>query len=113
MKKILEANISIKNESEVEKYSALLKKNRNLRIEIKSLLSEQKESQKKIEEMKKSINIFGITSRLSQTCEMEQIVERQKIAGTTNPSKRELIKFRDNLLDENDKLLFQLKRRLI
>ncbi len=111
MKRMLKGNVCIKNETEVEKYSEFLKKNRNLRIEIKSLLSEQKECQKKIEELKRSINVFGIHPRLSQTCEMDPFFERK--SSVANPTKRELIKFRDYLLDENDKLLFQLKRKLL
>ena len=112
MRKILNSNISIKNDVEIEKYSTFLQKNRNLRIDIKSLLSEQKESQKRIEELKKSINIFGINTRLSQTSEIGKVIERQRASTCANPTKRELIKFRDYLLEQNEKYLFQLKLKL-
>lgn len=113
MKKISDKSVDIKNNKEVEKYSAFLKKNRSLRIEIKSLLCEQKESEKKIEEMKKMINVYGLSGRLSLTLENEQIREKHKLGNTRNTTKRELIIFRDYLLEENEKLLFILKRKLI
>ena len=117
MKKLLERNIVVASETELEKYSEFLKKNRNLRIELKILLTEQKEeNQRKIDEMKRNINVFGIHPRLSQTCESSTAVEKRgSIAGsgTGSTTKRELIKFRDYLLEENDGLLFQLKRKLL
>jgi len=117
MKKLLEQNITIINETELEKYSEFLKKNRNLRIEIKSILTEQKENERKIDEMKKNMNIFGIHHRMSQTYETETVQERRgSMPGnltTNSTTKRELIKFRDSLLEENDGLLFSLKRKLM
>ena len=44
-------------QGDTEKYSVFLKKNRDLRIDIKSLLCQEKESMKKIDEMKKSLGI--------------------------------------------------------
>lgn len=103
MKKLLEHNATARNELEFERYNQFLKKNRSLRIDIKCLLGEKNENQKKIERMKESMNVFGVGGRGNNSIQLNDK------AGTT---KRELIKFRDKLMQENDILLLRLKRRL-
>jgi len=103
MKRILKHNTIAKGELELERYNQFFKKNRNLRIDIKCLLGEKDENQKKIEKMKESINIFGVASGPTQ---------RLSLNDKTTATKRELVKFRDRLMQENDVLLLRLKRRL-
>ena len=107
---ILESNVEICSEQELGKCSEFLKKNRNLRIEIKSLLCEQKESQKKIAELKRSVNVFGVSSLMNTSLDAATTRTPQNVTSNT---KRQLIQFRDHLLAANDHLLFQLKRKLL
>ena len=109
----MEPDVCITSQKQLEKYSELLKKNRCLRIEIKSLLCEQKESQKKIAELKRSINVFGLQPPGSQTLETYPVLLSYKTPTSACSTKRELIKLRDYLLDENEGLLFRVKRKLI
>ena len=108
MKKLFETDTELKEEG--DKYKVFVQKNRDLRIEIKSILCEDRENTKRIDELKKSMNIFGISTKLSKTVEME--LERNK-PKCNNQTKRELIKFRDYLLEENEKLLYIMNKKLI
>ena len=108
MKKLVEKKV-VSGKVEGEKWSEFLKKNRRLRIEIKCLITDEEENQRKINELKKSINAFGI--HLKQINEPEY--KLTMIEGRNSEMKKELISFRNLLLEENEELLFQLKRKLI
>ena len=110
MKKLFVNNIDLKEGKNAEKYKSFVQKNRDLRVEIKSLLCDERENTKRIDELKKSMSIYGISAKLSQT--LEQELEKTK-PRSNNQTKRELIKFRDYLLEENDKLLFVMNKKLI
>ena len=105
MKRLFMRDSVLKTQTEIDKYSEFLKKNRRLRIDIKCLLTEEDENQRKINELKKSINIFGVCpSNLNETMSMH---------NTIDENKKELANFRNSLLEENEELLFQLKRKLM
>eukprot|EP00826_Nyctotherus_ovalis_P007265 TRINITY_DN11801_c0_g1_i2.p1 TRINITY_DN11801_c0_g1~~TRINITY_DN11801_c0_g1_i2.p1 ORF type:complete len:225 (-),score=44.95 TRINITY_DN11801_c0_g1_i2:152-826(-) len=101
LKKLTAHKININTEAEIEKLNDFVKENRSLRIQLKYLLSEQDENQRNIDRAKE--NMFGIRPRLS-------IDSLNKNCAST--AKRELIKFRDHLLKENDELLLKLKLKL-
>ena len=103
LKKLIENNIVAKTEDELERFNELFKKNRCLRIDIKCQLCETNENQMKIEKMKQSMNVFGIHPRTNKNSCIEK----------TSKTKRELIKFRDYLMQENDKFVYKLKRKLV
>lgn len=102
MKKLLARNVAARSQLELERYSQFFKKNRSLRIDIKCLLGEKDENQRRIERMKETMNVFGVGKGTFGQVASDRV-------GTT---KRELVKFRDRLMQENDILLLRLKRKL-
>jgi len=105
MKKLFENDTDLK--ANEEKYKSIMKKNRELRIEIKSILCENTdENIKKIDELKKNV---GFSSK-SENFDLNTTFSSNK---KSNPTKRELIKFRDYLLEENQKLLYTMTRKLL
>eukprot|EP00826_Nyctotherus_ovalis_P021136 TRINITY_DN16765_c0_g1_i5.p1 TRINITY_DN16765_c0_g1~~TRINITY_DN16765_c0_g1_i5.p1 ORF type:complete len:197 (+),score=59.21 TRINITY_DN16765_c0_g1_i5:716-1306(+) len=61
MKRLVRSEVDISGKKEADKWSEFLKKNRKLRIEIKCLLTDEEENQKKISELKKSVNAVSYT----------------------------------------------------
>eukprot|EP00826_Nyctotherus_ovalis_P027869 TRINITY_DN2184_c0_g1_i10.p1 TRINITY_DN2184_c0_g1~~TRINITY_DN2184_c0_g1_i10.p1 ORF type:complete len:233 (-),score=64.17 TRINITY_DN2184_c0_g1_i10:127-825(-) len=102
MKTLLSRSVSAASQLELERYNQFFKKNRSLRIDIKCLLGEKDENQRRIERMKETMNVFGVGKGSFGQVANDRV-------GTT---KRELVKFRDRLMQENDILLLRLKRRL-
>ena len=106
MKKLFETNVDVK--ANEEKCKGFIQKNRDLRVEIKSILCDHTDDcTRKIDALRKS---FGMGSKTVQNLEQESSGKKARLG---NPTKRELIRFRDYLLGENDKLLFTMTRKLI
>ena len=101
LKQLMTQDIKIRSDVELEKFNEFIKENRNLRIQLKYILSEQDENQRNIDRAKE--DVFSIKPRIS--------VDSLSKNYNSNAN-RELIKFRDYLLKDNDELLFKLKLKL-
>ncbi len=107
MKKLFDTHVELRDSQNAEKYRAFVQRNRELRVDIKCILCEDRENDRRIDELKRSMNTFGTG--------VESDPPKGKAASRagSNQTKRELIKFRDYLLSENDKLLFEMNKMLI
>ena len=96
----------------------ILRKNRSLRVEIKSELFDTQEFNKNMDKLRSSC-AFSTASNISlKTPKQIHLpgnlnTQAEKLSIAKNPAKRDLIKLKNQLLEENDKLLFELKKKFL